>query len=73
MNKRRVLAICLWMAIWFVAAIIQFINNELLIVGFASAIGVLILFVIIENPEANFDKKLGILVRKIKMIVKLIK
>lgn len=59
MNKRRVLAICLWMAIWFVAAIIQFINNELLIVGFASAIGILILFVIIENPEANIDRKLG--------------
>ncbi len=59
MNKRRVLAICLWMGIWFVAALIQFIINELLIVGFASAIGMLILFVIIENPEANLDKKLG--------------
>lgn len=59
MNKRRMVAICLWMAIWLVAAIIQFIINELLIVGFASALGMLILFVIIENPEANLDKKLG--------------
>lgn len=59
MNKRRVLAIVLWMSIWIIAAMIQFLNNELLIVGFASAIGVLILFVIIENPEANLDKKLG--------------
>lgn len=58
-NKRRILAICLWMGIWFVSALIQFINNELLIVGFACALGMLILFVIIENPEANFEKKLG--------------
>lgn len=58
-NKRRILAICLWMGIWFVAALIQFFNNELLIAGYASALGSLILFVIIENPEANFEKKLG--------------
>lgn len=59
MNKRRVLAIGLWMTIWLLAAAVQFMNNELLIVGFASAIGILILFVIIENPEANLDRKLG--------------
>lgn len=59
LNKRRVLAICSWMAIWFISALIQFVNNELLIVGYACAMGMLILFVIIENPEANFDKRLG--------------
>ena len=59
MNKRRVISVCLWMSIWIAAALIQFLNNELLIVGFASAIGILILFVVIENPEANIDRKLG--------------
>ena len=34
-------------------------NNALLVVGFASAIGVLILLVIMENPEANLERRLG--------------
>ena len=34
-------------------------NNEILLVGFATAIGVLILLVIMENPESNLDRKLG--------------
>ncbi len=59
MNKRRALAVCLWMLIWIAAAVIQFLNNGLLIVGFAGALGTLILFVIIENPEANFDRRIG--------------
>lgn len=59
MNRRRVYAVGLWMLIWICAAMIQFFNNQLLIVGFASSIGILILFVIMENPEANIDRKLG--------------
>ena len=59
LNKRRVLAVSLWMLIWIVAALIQFMNNELLIVGFASAIGSLIMFVIMENPEGNLDRRIG--------------
>ena len=41
------------------SAILQFFNNALLIVGFASALGVLILFVLMENPEANLERQLG--------------
>lgn len=59
LNPRRGFAIALWMLIWMVAAGIQFLNNDLLIVGFASALGVLILFVLLENPEANLDRRLG--------------
>ena len=59
LNPRRGFAIVLWMLIWIVAAVIQFLNNALLIVGFASALGVLILFVLLENPEANLDRRLG--------------
>lgn len=58
MNTRRALAVIMWMYIWIVSAVIQFLNSELLIVGFASALGVLILFVIMENPEANIDREL---------------
>ena len=59
LNPRRGFAIVLWMLIWIVAAAIQFLNSALLIVGFASALGVLILFVLLENPEANLDRRLG--------------
>lgn len=59
LNPRRGFAIVLWMLIWIISAVTQFFNKELLIVGFASALGVLILFVLMENPEANVDRRLG--------------
>ena len=58
-NPRRGFAITLWMLIWIASATIQFVHSSLLIVGFASALGVLILFVLMENPEANLDRRLG--------------
>lgn len=59
LNPRRRFSITLWMLIWIVAAGIQFMNNELLLVGFASALGVLVLFTVIENPESNIERRLG--------------
>lgn len=59
LNPRRAFAVILWMVIWSTCAMVQLFNNSLLIVGFASAMGVLILFVVMENPEANFDRGLG--------------
>lgn len=47
------------MFLWIIAATIQFLNNAILMVGFATAIGVLVLLVIMENPESNLDRKLG--------------
>lgn len=59
LNPRRRFAIILWMIIWMASAVFQFFNKALLVVGFACAIGVLILFVIMENPEANLERRLG--------------
>lgn len=58
-NKRRRFAVGMWMALWIAAAILQFINNSLLIVGFASVIGMLIMFIVMENPESNLDRRTG--------------
>lgn len=58
-NKRRRFAVLLWMTIWIAAATVQYINNSILIVGFASVVGMLILFVVMENPESNHDRKTG--------------
>jgi len=59
MNPRRRRAIVLWMCIWIIAAVTQFLNANLLLVGFASVLGMVILFFELENPEANLDRETG--------------
>lgn len=59
MNLKRRRAILIWMVIWIAAALTQFLNARLLLVGFASVLGVVILFFELENPEANLDKETG--------------
>lgn len=59
MNPKRRRAILMWMFIWIVAAVTQFFNASLLLVGFTSVIGVVILFFELENPEASIDKETG--------------
>ncbi len=63
--KRRILdirrrnAMWVWMILWLVSAGIQFVFNELLLVGFAGAVGVLIVYLMLENPELNTDTRTG--------------
>lgn len=59
LNPRRRLAMSLWMSMWFVSAIVQFVYNEFLLVGFAISLGMLTLFFMLENPESLQDRRLG--------------
>ncbi len=59
MNPKRRSAILLWLVIWIAAALTQFLNSNLLLVGFASVVGMVILFFELENPEGNIDRKTG--------------
>ena len=59
MNPKRRRAIIMWMFIWIVAALTQFFNANLLLVSFASVLGIVILFFELENPEANIDRETG--------------
>ncbi len=59
MNPKRRNAIALWLIIWIIAALTQFLNSELLLVGFAGAIGIMILFFELENPEIYIDRSTG--------------
>lgn len=59
MNPNRRRAIIIWMTIWIIAAVTQFLNANLLLVGFASVVGMVILFFELENPEANLDRETG--------------
>lgn len=58
-DSRRWDAMCTWMVCWLGAAGIQFLFNELLLVGFASTIGIIIIYLKLENPELNIDKSTG--------------
>lgn len=58
-NPRRCRAVSVWAGIWIVAGIVQFFNNELLLVGYASSVGMMILFFELENPKANVDRETG--------------
>ncbi|MDE6568835.1 MAG: EAL domain-containing protein [Lachnospiraceae bacterium] len=59
MNPKRRRAIVVWVIIWILAAVTQFLNARLLLVGFASVLGMVILFFELENPEANLDRETG--------------
>ena len=56
--KRRLAAIA-WIGMWVTAALVQFFNNQLLLVGFAGSLGMMALYCILENPENNVDHKFG--------------
>ena len=49
----------LWMAIWSVAAIVQFLNPKILIVSYASCIGALIMYFELENPQGSLSRRTG--------------
>lgn len=59
MNAHRKRAVRLWMLLTIVAAGVQFVFPQLLLVGFASALGMLILYAELENPETNLDRTTG--------------
>ena len=60
LNPIRRKALLGWMSIWILAAFIQFIDKQLLIVGYACALGIMILYIRLENPETNQDRKTGL-------------
>lgn len=59
-NPRRTQVILIWMGMWVAAAAVQFLNNNLLLVGYAGALGVLVIFFRLENPEYLTDRVTGL-------------
>ena len=60
MPGRRFAAMLIWQAIWFIAAVIQYFIPELLLVGFASSFGMVILYIQLENPSDYIDASTGL-------------
>lgn len=58
-SQRRGFAVIITTCIWILAAAVQSVKNELLLVGFSQAIGIMILYIVLENPDGKLDKRLN--------------
>lgn len=59
-SSGRRTAVAIWLSVWVAAAIIQFLFPKLLLVGFAGAMGMLVLYLVLENPGNNIDRQTGL-------------
>ncbi len=59
LKPKKISALMVWMFSWILAATIQFLNPQLLIVSFASCIGALIMFFEMENPQSSISRRTG--------------
>lgn len=59
-NPSRKKGVLTWLLLWGTAAVVQFFNNHLLLVSFASVIGMVIIFIALENPDTNLDRDTGL-------------
>ena len=59
-SGRRRWAILLWQGCWLLSALIQFFDKDLLLVGFASAFGMVVIYAELENPHEGIDRATGL-------------
>lgn len=59
-NSDRRAAINIWMVLWFAVAILESIFPSVFMAGFATSIGVMIIYIKLENPGMNMDRQSGL-------------
>ncbi len=63
-NIKRRFAIYFWMVSWTVVATIQFLNNQILLVGYAMCLACMYMYCKLENPEYHIDFATNVFNRK---------
>ena len=58
-SKRRRRIILIWQACWLLASIVQFFKADLLVVSFAAAAGIMLIYSELENPNELIDRTTG--------------
>lgn len=58
-NPDRRTAVLIWMGIWMLEAVIQLIFPSLLLASFTGSVGMMILYIKLENPGLSIDKQSG--------------
>ena len=51
MERRKWLAGMMWVLIWIIATVIQLTHADLLLIGYAAAVGITIVFIQLETPD----------------------
>lgn len=59
-TPRRREAVLTWMVIWVCAAMLQYCYDGMLVLGYACSIGMVVLYLKLENPETNLDRQSGL-------------
>ena len=59
-NSDRRVAINLWMVLWMLVAIFEYIFPHIFMAGFGTSIGVMIVYIKLENPGMNMDRQSGL-------------
>lgn len=59
-NKSKRSAVFIWMGIWIAALVVQFFFKQILLTAFACSVGMLVLYLKIENPGNNIDRQTGL-------------
>lgn len=59
-NRERFVAVLVWMGVWVLAASIQFLFRNLLLVSFAASNGMMILYIKLEDPGMSINKESGL-------------
>lgn len=59
-SKQKQRAVLIWLGVWTVAVVIQLIFPKLLLVSFSGVVGMLVLFIVMENPSNNIDRQTGL-------------
>ncbi len=59
-NSDRRAAINIWMVLWLAVAVLESIFPSVFMAGFATAIGVMIIYIKLENPGMNMDRQSGL-------------
>ena len=60
MNSERRAAINLWMLLWLLVAVLEFMFPHIFMIGFATSVGVMIVYVKLENPGMHIDRESGL-------------
>lgn len=58
-KAKRIRTIIIWMAFWLIAGLIQYFFTDIYTVSFASALGALVVFFEMVNPEATISRRTG--------------
>lgn len=59
-SRTRRISVMTWMGVWALAALVQFFNPKLLLISFAISVGMLVLYLRLENPGFYIDNQTGL-------------